>query len=177
MSSIPLTKTEQAALLLLARHPRQRFYSAQIARLANISVGGAHQTLRKLAGRKLVSREREGNMVFYRINPHHPLVKQIKVTDAVARLTRLVDKLKDCALEIVLFGSAARGEQTADSDIDVFVLTHRVPEVQAIMARERNSLKLAPVIKTPHQWMTAERAESEFHHEVTRGITLHHHDA
>lgn len=168
-----LTQQEQKILLFLSRYPQQQLYSSQIARRADISVGGSHQTLRKLLARKLVSREREGNMVFYRINPHHPLVKQIKVTEVVARLSRLVEKLKDCALEVVLFGSAARGEQTADSDIDLFILAHQVPEVKAMMARERSGMKLAPVIKTPHQWMAAEHSEPEFHHEVTRGITLY----
>lgn len=177
MPPLTLTSPEQKVLLFLSRYPRRQFYSSQIARRVSISVGGSHQTLRKLWARKLVSREREGNMVFYRINPHHPFVKQIKVTEVVARLSRLVEKLKDHALEVVLFGSAARGEHSAESDLDLFILTHHVPEVKEIVARERSGMILTPVIKTPHQWMAAERSEPEFHREVTRGISLYHRDA
>lgn len=36
----------------------------------------------------------------------------------------LVNKIKDLSKEIILFGSSSRGEDSGESDIDLFVLSH-----------------------------------------------------
>lgn len=177
MPAVRLSKTEHTALLLLSRYPRRQFYSSQVAQLAGTSIGGTHLALRQLTARKLIAAERKGRMTFYQVKAQHPVVKQLKVTETVSQLTRLVERLKGLALEVILFGSAARGEQTAESDVDIFILTHQVAEVHAVIARERRGMPLAAVVKTPQQWMTLERTEPEFSQEVRRGILLHHGDA
>src|SRR5947208_412001 len=45
---------------------------------------------------------------------------------------------------IILFGSAATGQMTKDSDIDLLVLEHRVPDVRKEMVRIRKSLRGLP---------------------------------
>ena len=83
-----------------------------------------------------------------------------------------VDKIKRNCKEIILFGSAARGEQTADSDIDLFILTHDPECVKKEFAECKQKMLFSPIIKTPNQWSELEIKEPEFYNEVKRGTKL-----
>ena len=63
-------------------------------------------------------------MKFYQIAEDNTAVKQYKINLTLKLISLLINKLKTKSLEIILFGSTSRGEQTADSDIDLFVLTN-----------------------------------------------------
>ncbi len=170
------TKTSQKALSFLADYPNQQFFGSQIAKKTKVSLGAAHQTLKKLTKKKLIFAEKKGRMIFYQINNHHPLVKQIKITDSVNQLTKLIERLKPNCQHIILFGSSARGENTIESDIDLFVLTHEPEGIRKIINKEKNKLQIVPIIKTPNQWAEQELKDPEFFQEVSRGITLYQKD-
>ncbi|MEA3463767.1 MAG: nucleotidyltransferase domain-containing protein, partial [Patescibacteria group bacterium] len=84
----------------------------------------------------------------------------------------LIKKIKDDCINIVLFGSASRGEQTANSDIDLFILTHDPEAIKSKIAKIKNKLIIQPIIKTPNQWSELEIKEPEFYNEVKQGIKL-----
>jgi len=85
----------------------------------------------------------------------------------------LIKKLKAKSLGIILFGSASRGEQTIDSDIDLFVLTNHKGEVRKILHSASNKLSIKAVIKTANEWSELEVKEPEFYKEVQKGIKLY----
>jgi predicted nucleotidyltransferase len=81
--------------------------------------------LRALVADSLLVRREEGLYPTYEGNMSSEMFRLLKSDDMVHRLysERLVDRIEesirpDC---IVLFGSAARGEDTEESDIDLFV--------------------------------------------------------
>jgi predicted nucleotidyltransferase len=59
-------------------------------------------------------------------------------------------------LKVILFGSYARGTQTAESDLDIFVVAEmegtsaeRIRRVRSVITPERFALDV--VVRTPHQ--------------------------
>jgi hypothetical protein len=172
ISMAKLTKNCQKIIAFLGNYPEREFFSKEISEKLNISLGGAHNALKHLTGEKIIQEEQKGNMKFYRINDENPLVKQIKTAAVVEKLLPLINKIKDNCQEIILFGSAARGEQTADSDIDLFILTHNIESVPKQIAKYAGKMLLKPIIKTPNQWGELEIKEPEFYHEVKQGIKL-----
>ena len=167
-----ITKNCEKIILFLGNYPEKEFFSKEIAEKLNISLGGTHNALKYLVKEKVVEQEQKGNMKFYRINEENPLVRQFKVTLAIDGLSLLIKKIKDDCINIILFGSASRGEQTANSDIDLFVLTHNPEAAKSKIAKIKNKLIINPVIKTPNQWSELEIKEPEFYNEVKQGIKL-----
>lgn len=169
---VKLTKNHQKIMSFLGDYPEREFFGKEIAERLDISLGGTHNALKYLAKEKIVDAEQRGNMKFYRINDENPLVKQLKTTAVIEKLLPLINKIKKGCEEIVLFGSASRGEQTRNSDIDLFVLTHTPEDVKREIGKEQKKIQVKPVIKTPNQWSELEIKEPEFYKEVRRGIKL-----
>jgi len=169
---LKLTKNHQKIIIFLGDYPEKKFFSKEIAGKLNISLGGTHNAIKYLAKEKIVDTEQRGNMKFYRINDENPLVKQLKTTTVIEKLLPLINKSKRFCEEIILFGSTARGEQTRNSDIDLFILTHTPEDVKKNISKYQKQMPVKPVIKTPNQWSELEIKEPEFYKEVKRGIKL-----
>jgi predicted nucleotidyltransferase len=98
----------------------------EIERRTGFAIGTIQTELRKLLRLDLVDRKRDGNRIYYEANKAHPLFLDIR--RLVLKTIGLADVLKDalgkspnirCAL---VFGSVARGEVKAGSDIDLMVV-------------------------------------------------------
>lgn len=97
----------------------------EIARRAGCSEATARQELKKLAGLSLVTPRRDGNRLYYSADRGHPLFGPIH--DLVLRTSGLLDLLRDRLRDestqfAFVFGSVARGEASATSDIDLMVI-------------------------------------------------------
>jgi predicted nucleotidyltransferase len=167
-----LTNNYKKIIDLLADYPETQFFTKEISDKTGVSLGGAHNALKQLAKEKIVALEAKGNMKFYQIYADNPQVKQFRVADAIDRIMPLIDQIKSDCLKIVLFGSTARGEQTSDSDIDLFILTHEPETIKKKFFKSKIKRQLKTVIKTPNQWSELEIKEPEFFQEVSRGIKL-----
>jgi len=169
---IKLTKNCQKIIIFLGNYPERKFFSKEIAKKLKISLGGTHNALKYLAKEKIVKTEQKGNMKFFQIDDGNPLVKQLKKTIIIKKLLPLVDKIKQNCKEIILFGSVARGEQTINSDIDLFILTHSPEDIQKEIVKYKKEFLINPIIKTPNQWSELEIKEPEFYNEVKQGTKL-----
>lgn len=169
---VKLTKNHQKIMSFLGDYPEREFFSKEIAGKLDISLGGTHNGLKYLAKEKIVEVEQRGNMKFYRINDENPLVKQLKTTAVIEKLLPLINKIKQGCEEIILFGSASRGEQTRNSDIDLFILTHAPEDIKKDISKYQRKMPVKPVIKTPNQWSELEIKGPEFYKEVRRGVKL-----
>jgi len=113
----------QRALGLLAEHPDQSYFVKEVSRLAGISYRGASEALAYLHALGLIIRGQGGKLVLYAANTRHSLIRHYKVLLTLADLTSLLDELKPLASEVILFGSCAKGANTAESDIDLYIIT------------------------------------------------------
>lgn len=162
----------QRALGLLAEYPDESYFVKEISRLAGISYGGASQALARLHGLELVTREQRGKLVLYAANSRHPLIRHYKLLLTVADLTPLLNELKPLASEVILFGSCAEGANTAESDIDLYVITDDPDAIHDVIWRTPLAEKLRPVISTPIESTETKQQDPTFYEQVMRGIVL-----
>ena len=170
---IKITKNNKKIIDLLADYPNRQFFTKEISSKLNISLGGAHNSLKELAKEKMVFVEKRGNMKFFQINIHNSLVRQLRIAFAIEKLLKFVKKIEEYGKEIILFGSASRGEQSAESDFDLFILTNNPQEAREEIKKEQKKLPISAVIKTPSEWSEMEIKEPEFYLEVKKGIKLY----
>lgn len=156
----------------LLSHPNEELYDREISRLTGISPAGTNLALRELAEVSLIEQFEKGRMKFYRLTLDDPLIRQIKVVKTLSYLTPLTEKLKPFSIRIVLFGSAAVGEDTQTSDIDLFILARDKKNVMNVIEKSRLSEHLKPVICTPSEWADISAKNEVFNKEVEKGIIL-----
>ncbi|MBU1575731.1 MAG: nucleotidyltransferase domain-containing protein [Candidatus Edwardsbacteria bacterium] len=160
----------QKVLLYLARHSQTEFYGREAAVRSGVGKSAANYALRRLADLGWVTVRSSGRMKHYRAVPDHPAVCQVKITDTVMGLEGFLKKLRPLAVKIVLYGSAALGQDQEDSDVDVMVISNQ-PD-----AARRAALIFAPkiqtVVKDPVEWAGMQKSGEIFYREIERGIML-----
>jgi len=97
----------------------------ELERRSGLALGTVQQEVRKLEAMELLVSRRDGNRVYYSANTAHPLYGDIR--SLVLKTSGLVDVLRAAlAREGVrvafVFGSVARGEEGAASDVDLMVV-------------------------------------------------------
>ena len=118
-------RTRVLASLLL--HPDAALHVRELARQLNALPGSTNRELVKLADAGILLRQQVGNQVHYRANRDCPvfteLASMLRKTSGMA--TVVAEALSPLAGQIqcaLIFGSVARGEESAHSDVDVLVL-------------------------------------------------------
>ncbi len=97
----------------------------EMQRRSGLTDGTIRQELRKLARLDLVCGRRDSNRVYYRANAENPLFPEIHglVIKTVGLVDILREALQDERIRIAfVFGSIARGEEKAHSDVDLMVI-------------------------------------------------------
>ncbi|MGU7779176.1 nucleotidyltransferase domain-containing protein [Burkholderia sp. PU8-34] len=159
---------------LLLLRPDQALHVREIARLTGTTPGTLHKELSKLAEAGILSRDRQGNQVVYRANRSCPIYEELA---AIMRKTSgladvLAEALLPCAEQIsaaFVFGSVARGQETADSDVDVMVIgtvgfatvVRLLYNAQATLGRDIN-----PKVLSPDEWRDGIEGQDAFLRDV-----------
>lgn len=122
-------RTRRDVLALLFGHPDQRFFLREIVRSVRAGSGSVQRELGQLVAVGLVTRECHGRQVYFGVNREAPIYPDLKAiidkTAGVAEVLRaeLAEVLAgDHAVVAFVFGSVARGQETAASDVDVMIL-------------------------------------------------------
>ncbi len=161
----------QKTFLFLCRNPQSEYYDRQVSQHSGVSKSAANYALRQMADWGWIIMRRQGRMKFYRADMEHPAVRQAKIMDAVIYLNPLLVKLKPVAQKIVLYGSAALGQNTIESDIDLLVICQQPEQVQKIASRFPEKIKIMAV--KPVDWTAMAKKQSVFYDEVQqKGIAL-----
>ena len=159
-------------LAFLSARPGKEFLGSEIQKALKISRMGVYLVLGALERKKLVVKHAKGKFLTYSVDYGHPVVKQFKILCQIAALEPLLRSLGPVSKKIVLFGSASRGEDAVDSDIDLFVLTAEPEEIQKKNPQQWCGRKIQAVIKTPSDWAEFKDKDPIFYDEVNRGIVL-----
>ncbi|WP_305803953.1 nucleotidyltransferase domain-containing protein [Stenotrophomonas sp. YIM B06876] len=149
--------TRQRVLARLLLNPDESFHLRELARLTGSHAGTVGRELEKLVGVGLLLRTEQGNQVRYQADVQCPLFAELA---AMFRKTfGMVPVLREAllpllgAIEVALvFGSMARGTQSAGSDIDLLVigevgfaeLVQALYPAQQALQREINPVLYAP---------------------------------
>jgi len=110
------------------RRPTSRFQLRELARLAKLSTTAVKAGLQRLLAEKIIKIEKEKHYTFYKVNWDAPEYKWAKKfynikTILDSGLLDYLDEELTYPEAVVLFGSAAKGEDAERSDIDLFVFS------------------------------------------------------
>lgn len=120
-------QTRGRVLALLYGASEESFFIRQIARQVETSVGTVSRELNLLADAGLIKRSAVGSRVFCQANQEHPDFPELRAL--VAKTTGVFQLLKTALAPLspriklaFVYGSVARGEDKAASDIDLMVI-------------------------------------------------------
>ncbi len=160
------------ALSFLVKNPGKEFLGSEIQKATSISRAGVYIALRDLIKQKLVCKTRKGRVLMYSVLYDEPLIKQFKVIQNTQFLKPVIEKFKPFSEKIIFYGSASRGEDDPESDIDLFILAKNPQAVKDIASRLKTKKKIQAVVKSPSESADLYDRENVFYEEVNRGITL-----
>jgi DNA-binding MarR family transcriptional regulator len=140
-------------LIFLGRHPRNSYYVRELAKILSISTGSASGQLQKLHESGLVTSEQKGRTLLFRAAVSHPVVREAKIFATLLELSPLIPAGETPIQRIILFGSCAVGEDSDESDIDLYIETTDRPVAQSLIARAEPGIsrKISPVIVSPDE--------------------------
>ena len=127
LSNALFSKVQQRVLGLIFGQPERSFYMSEIIRNVQSGTGAVERELSRLQRSGLVSVERIGNQKHYRANHQSPIFAELRslVTKTVALTEPLRKSLaphSDGIKAAFVYGSVAKGTDTARSDIDLMVI-------------------------------------------------------
>ena len=112
-------------LTVFFREPRKVFHIREISRLVKLSQSSVTLHLKELAKENIILKTLEGLYGGYKANRENDMFRLLKLQNTSFILhesgciTFLAEKIMPQS--IILFGSAAKGEDTEESDIDLFI--------------------------------------------------------
>jgi predicted nucleotidyltransferase len=168
------TKTQQRVLAVLFGRPDQTFFANEIVRLAGGGFGAVHRELAALEAAGLVSASRIGNQKHYQANRAAPIFEELR--GIVLKTVGLADVLRKALAPLApriraafVYGSVAKGTDTARSDVDLMVVADDIEyaDVFKVAAEAEAALgrKVNPTVLTPRE-LQKESAEDGFHSRV-----------
>ena len=119
-------QTRGRILATLYDKPETTFFVRQLARHIDGSVGTVQRELATLTAAGLILRDDRENQVFYRANRAHSIFAELhsllaKTTGVFHLLREVLTPLAERIEFAFVYGSFGRGEEKAESDIDLMV--------------------------------------------------------
>ena len=167
-----LTPLGISVLTFLARSTDSEYYVREIAGKVGGSAGGTHRVLKELGDMNLIVRRKSGKNVYYRVNSGAAAISFFKIFMNIIELEELICRIKPHSRKIVLFGSASRGEDTWNSDLDLLVITPFPDEVGELLRKEKISRTISPVILSSGELARLRERDRAFFDEIGKGIIL-----
>ena len=125
------TTTQQRVLSLLFGQPSHSFFAGELIELTGSGSGAVQRELQRLASSGLVTVTRVGQQKHHQANPDSPVFEELcgLVLKTVAMAEPIRQALEPLAHRIavaLVYGSVAKGTDTAASDIDLLVVADQV---------------------------------------------------
>jgi predicted nucleotidyltransferase len=151
------TTTQQRVLGCLFGEPGRTFSISELIQTTGAGSGAVQREVARLAGSGLLLMTPLGNQKRYRANPDAPIYDELvaivrKTFGLAAPLREALAPLADRLQMAFVYGSVAKGRDTASSDIDLMLVTDDLtyPEVMAALHPliERLGREINPTLYT-----------------------------
>jgi predicted nucleotidyltransferase len=128
VASALFSATQQRVLGLLFGQPDRSYLTTEVISLCGGGSGGVQRELARLTASGLVQVERVGRQAHYRANSASPVFAELaalirKTVGLVDPLRTVLTPLADRIEMAFVYGSVARGEARASSDVDLLVVS------------------------------------------------------
>lgn len=120
--------TRQRVLACLFGRPHRSFYATELMQLTGGGSGAVQRELARLAQSGLATVRRIGNQKHYQANPESPIFSELrgiveKTVGLAEPLRQALAPMEERIVAAFVFGSVAKREDTAASDIDLMVIS------------------------------------------------------
>ena len=172
-----LGKARLAILALLFGHPEERFYLRQIVRASGYGLGPVQRELKLLTENGILRRSVQGKQVYFQADSESLIYPDLKslLTKTAGIGGTLRDSLAPLAARIkvaFIYGSVARGEERAESDIDLLVVGEATfAEVVAVLQGAQKALgrEINPTVYPPDEFRAKVEGKHYFLSSVLEG--------
>ena len=157
LSDALFTATQQRVLGCLFGQPGRSFSISELIQTTGAGSGAVQRELARLTGSGLLSVEQVGKQKLYRANPaspiHDEIVAIVRKTFGLAMpLREALAPLADRLNAAFVYGSVAKGSDTASSDIDLMLVSDALTYADAMAAlhplMERLGREINPTLYT-----------------------------
>ena len=127
LANILFSGSRRSILALLYGHADEQFYLREITRRAGTGIGATQRELRQLTDAGLIQSVLRGHQVYYQANRKNHIFSELK--SILAKTSGIRDILREALTSLeggiklaFVYGSIARGEEKASSDVDLMVV-------------------------------------------------------
>lgn len=165
------SQAQRQVLALLFTHPDRSFYTNEIIHLTNSGSGAIQRELKKLASSELITIQKIGNQKRYQANHTSPIFSEIR--NIVIKTFGLADCIRNALTSVAkqihvafIYGSIARGDATAKSDIDLMLITDKLSYADVFPLLENTNTQLQrtvnPSIYSLIEWKDKVKSGNHF---------------
>jgi hypothetical protein len=156
---------------LLFGNPDRTYYANEIVRLAGAGIGAVQRELERLEATGLAVVTRIGNQKHYQANRTAPIFDELR--GIVVKTFGVADRLRGALAPIekriraaFIYGSLAKGTDTASSDVDLMILSDGLSFSDAIKAlttaEQQIGRSISPTIFGVDEWQAKLGEEGGF---------------
>ena len=173
--------TQQRILSILFGQPNRTFFTNEIIELAGTGTGATLRELKKLVECRLVTVNQVGNQKHYQANADSPIFselcsivyKTLGIPNEVRKALQPIKKEINLAL---IYGSVAKQEDKADSDVDLLVVSNDLlfEQLFEILIPIEAALKrkINPTIYSQEEYLKRKRERNPFLMRILNGPTI-----
>jgi predicted nucleotidyltransferase len=128
LADVLFPKVRQRVLAVLFGTPDRSFYANEVIRLAQSGTGAVQRELAALSGAGLITARKQGNQRHYQANTSSPVFVELR--GLVLKTMGLADVLRSALAPLAVqidaafvYGSVAKQQDTAHSDVDVLIVS------------------------------------------------------
>ena len=164
-------KSLMKALSFFLRNPTSRNSYTNLREKIKIAKATLTKHLDFLLKENFIQVEKIGLNKIYRLNRDNQVVRQFKILDNLLSLNEIKALVEKCNVEIYLYGSSSRGEDTENSDIDLLIIgkinkEKLMPYLSSISKQIKREIKLA--VFSPLEWSQLSRKDNAFYERVEK---------
>ena len=167
--------TRRRLLAYYFTNPTARLHVRDLAKHLDVDPSNLSKELARLEREGLFRSEMNGRQKYFQLNREYPLFNEVRsiVAKTVGAVPLLTDSLRKIQgiQEAYLYGSFARNQQVAASDIDVLVIGEPKPEILAEVARkleQRLGREINYTVLTPKEFRLRRARKDAFIDDVWR---------
>ena len=149
--------SRRAILGLLYGHPDREYYLREIIDRTGLGTGQAQRELARLSQAEILRRFEKGRHVYFQANTECPIYEELrgmvaKTMGAVTLIRNELESWRDRIRVAFVYGSVARGDESAESDLDLMAvgdisfaeLVESLSEAESALRREIHSSVFSP---------------------------------